>query len=144
VDIDHFKRFNDTWGHEVGDQVLKLVAAQLQRVGGGGTAYRHGGEEFAILFPGRRGASALERLENLRQKVAEYKITLRQRRRMGNSAAGRATSAAQPDRKWISVTISIGVADRAGRGEAADRVMLAADLALYRAKSAGRNRIIAE
>jgi diguanylate cyclase (GGDEF)-like protein len=144
VDIDHFKRFNDTWGHDVGDQVLKLVAAQLQRVGGGGTAYRHGGEEFAIIFPGRRGASALERLEILRQRIAEYKITLRQRRRMGNSAAGRATATAPPDHKWISVTISIGVADREGRGEAANRVMLAADLALYRAKSAGRNRVVAE
>jgi diguanylate cyclase (GGDEF)-like protein len=144
VDIDHFKRFNDTWGHDVGDQVLKLVAAQLQRVGGGGTAYRHGGEEFAIVFPGRRGASALERLETLRQKIADYKITLRQRRRMGKSAAARTNPAAQPDHKWISVTISIGVADREGRGEAADRVMLAADVALYRAKSAGRNRVVAE
>ncbi|MEO8004221.1 MAG: GGDEF domain-containing protein [Betaproteobacteria bacterium] len=144
VDIDHFKGFNDTWGHEVGDQVLKLVAAQLQRVGGGGTAYRHGGEEFAIVFPGRRGASALERLETLRQKIADYKITLRQRRRLGNSAAGRSTLTTQSDSKWISVRVSIGVAERDGRGEAADRVLQAADVALYRAKSAGRNRVIVE
>ena len=144
VDIDHFKRFNDTWGHEVGDQVLKLVAAQLQRVGGGGTAYRQGGEEFTIVFPGRRGASALERLETLRQKIVEYKIMLRQRRRLGNSAAGRARVSTQPDSKWISVTVSIGVAEREGRGEAADRVLQAADQALYRAKSTGRNRVIAE
>lgn len=142
VDIDHFKGFNDTWGHEVGDQVLKLVAAQLQRVGGGGTAYRHGGEEFAIVFPGRRGASALERLEALRQRVADYKITLRQRRRLGNSAAARSTPAVQTGHKWISVTVSIGVGEREGRAEAADRVMQAADRALYRAKSAGRNRVV--
>lgn len=144
VDIDHFKGFNDTWGHEVGDQVLKLVAAQLQRVGGGGTAYRHGGEEFTIVFPGRRGASALERLETLRQKIADYKITLRQRRRMGNSAAGRATPPGQPDRKWISVTVSMGVAERDGRADTIDRVMQAADRGLYRAKSAGRNRVVVE
>ena len=143
VDIDHFKGFNDTWGHDVGDQVLKLVAAQLQRVGGGGTAYRHGGEEFAIVFPGRRGASAMERLETLRQKIADYKMTLRQRRRLGNSAAARSVPLVQSDNKWISVTVSIGVAEREGRTEAADGILQAADRALYRAKTAGRNRIVA-
>ena len=54
VDIDHFKNFNDQHGHDVGDQVLKLVAARLAEVGGGGRAYRYGGEEFSVLFRGRR------------------------------------------------------------------------------------------
>ena len=53
VDIDHFKKFNDTYGHETGDQVLRLVAAKLATVTGGGRAYRVGGEEFSILFPGK-------------------------------------------------------------------------------------------
>jgi diguanylate cyclase (GGDEF)-like protein len=52
VDVDHFKPFNDKHGHDVGDQVLKLVATELAGVRGGGTAYRYGGEEFTILFPG--------------------------------------------------------------------------------------------
>lgn len=53
VDVDHFKKFNDTHGHDVGDQVLRLVASQLRKVGGGGKAYRYGGEEFTLLFPGK-------------------------------------------------------------------------------------------
>ena len=53
IDVDHFKKFNDTHGHDIGDQVLKLVAARLAQVEGGGIAYRYGGEEFAVLFPDR-------------------------------------------------------------------------------------------
>src|SRR5207247_4379588 len=53
VDIDHFKSFNDTYGHETGDQVLRMVAARLAHVSGGGQAYRVGGEEFSIVVPGR-------------------------------------------------------------------------------------------
>jgi diguanylate cyclase (GGDEF)-like protein len=49
-DVDHFKRFNDTHGHDVGDQVLRLVASKLSKVSGGGRAYRYGGEEFALVF----------------------------------------------------------------------------------------------
>src|SRR3990167_5951921 len=48
VDVDHFKKFNDTHGHDIGDQVLRLVAAQLRKIGGGGKAYRYGGEEFTL------------------------------------------------------------------------------------------------
>ena len=55
VDIDHFKNFNDTYGHETGDQVLRMVAGKLAGVTGGGRAYRVGGEEFSILFPGKVG-----------------------------------------------------------------------------------------
>jgi len=55
LDVDHFKKFNDTYGHDVGDQVLKMVAAQMMRVTGGGRAFRYGGEEFTVLFP-RKGA----------------------------------------------------------------------------------------
>jgi diguanylate cyclase (GGDEF)-like protein len=69
VDIDHFKRFNDTYGHDTGDQVLRLVAANLARVTGGGEAYRCGGEEFTILFPGKTVAEALEHLEQLREAI---------------------------------------------------------------------------
>ena len=57
LDVDHFKNFNDTYGHDLGDQVLKMVAAHIAGVGGGGKAFRYGGEEFTVLFPGngRRG-----------------------------------------------------------------------------------------
>src|ERR1700689_5184653 len=69
VDIDHFKRFNDTYGHDTGDQVLRLVAANLARVTGGGQAYRCGGEEFTILFPGKTTAEVVDHLERLRRKI---------------------------------------------------------------------------
>jgi|SRR4051812_25077920 len=140
IDIDNFKAFNDTWGHKVGDQVLALVAARLQRVRGGGKAYRYGGEEFAIVFPGKRAISLRYPLEALRKEIETYQIRLRESvRRAG------VPSAAKPDvedPKCISVTISIGVAERSNRFEIPDRALKAADDALYRAKSEGRNRIV--
>ena len=69
VDIDHFKRCNDTYGHDTGDQVLRLVASRLARVTGGGQAYRCGGEEFAILFPGKTTGDVLDHLEKLRADI---------------------------------------------------------------------------
>ena len=59
VDVDHFKRFNDRYGHDVGDQVLRMVAAKLAKAPGGGRAYRYGGEEFALLYPGKSRDDAL-------------------------------------------------------------------------------------
>ena len=61
ADVDHFKSFNDTHGHDTGDQVLKLVAARLAQVKGGGRAFRYGGEEFTVLFPDRTLDEALPR-----------------------------------------------------------------------------------
>ncbi len=141
VDIDHFKVFNDTWGHDVGDQVLKLVAARLQRVGGGGMAYRYGGEEFAILFAARRGIGVIQQLESLCRNIAAYKVTLRDSGRRQYAKPGQAGPVASPSR-WISVTVSIGVAGRTDRAEMPERVLEDADKALYRAKAEGRNRVV--
>ncbi|MGH6631513.1 MAG: GGDEF domain-containing protein, partial [Burkholderiales bacterium] len=69
VDVDHFKKFNDTHGHEIGDQVLKLVGAQMAQIGGGGKAFRYGGEEFSVLFPDHRAEDALPYLEELRERI---------------------------------------------------------------------------
>jgi diguanylate cyclase (GGDEF)-like protein len=69
VDIDHFKSFNDTYGHETGDQVLRLVAGKLAGVTGGGRAYRVGGEEFSILFPGKSAKEVMPHLELLRTVI---------------------------------------------------------------------------
>ena len=142
VDIDHFKAFNDSWGHDVGDQVLKLVAARLQRVGGGGTAYRYGGEEFTILFPGRRATGVMEHLESLRKNIESYKLTLRESERPHRPKTGKFTPNASGAYKWISVTISIGVAERADRLAPPEAVLTEADSALYRAKTEGRNRVV--
>src|SRR5207253_10497288 len=77
VDIDHFKRLNDTHGHLVGDQVLRKVAAALARVTGGGHAFRYGGEEFAVIFPGCSVAETLPHLEGLRQSIGGSAFVVR-------------------------------------------------------------------
>ena len=83
VDIDHFKSFNDTYGHETGDQVLRMVAAKLASVTGGGRAYRVGGEEFSILFPGKSAKDVTPHLELLRSviEVATFRVRAGEERR---------------------------------------------------------------
>lgn len=76
VDIDHFKRFNDTFGHDVGDQVLRMVASKLAKVGGDGTAFRCGGEEFAIVFP-LGTQEAFSHAETLRQVIEQTPFVVR-------------------------------------------------------------------
>ncbi|MEO8159590.1 MAG: GGDEF domain-containing protein, partial [Betaproteobacteria bacterium] len=142
VDIDHFKVFNDTWGHDVGDQVLKLVAARLQQVGGGGVAYRYGGEEFTILFAGRRRTSVIRHLEAMRKSICNYKIMLREGARPRSPGPEKGAPATASRHKWMSVTVSIGVAEQTERADTPQRALEGADKALYRAKAAGRNRIV--
>ena len=77
IDVDHFKNFNDTYGHNVGDQVLKMIALKIDSVEGGGKAYRYGGEEFIILFPSKTINESLKYLEQVRVSIARYSIQLR-------------------------------------------------------------------
>ncbi|UCC71462.1 MAG: GGDEF domain-containing protein [Gemmatimonadota bacterium] len=139
VDIDHFKRFNDKHGHDVGDQVLRMVAAKLARVSGGGRAFRYGGEEFAVTFPGKTRDEALPHLEDLRTEIEEAGFTVRGRRRLRKKTGG--GNRRSGGGKRLTITVSIGVAERNGRNTTAERVLTAADKALYRAKGAGRNRV---
>ena len=139
VDVDHFKRFNDEYGHDVGDQVLRMVAAKLGQVEGGGRAYRYGGEEFAILFPGKAVEETLPYLEAVREAVAETAFTIRGRIRVQHKREQ--PKGDRPRRRQASITVSIGVAERNSRRGVPDQVIRAADQALYRAKEDGRNRI---
>jgi len=141
LDVDHFKRFNDTWGHDVGDQALKLVASRLQRVSGGGTAYRYGGEEFLVVFPGTRLAAALPHLEALRSDIEAYEFEIRSRTRRRRDGAKSAQDSGDGATRWVSVAVSIGVAERSDRLAMPATVVSAADQALYRAKKTGRNRV---
>ncbi|MCP2517613.1 GGDEF domain-containing protein [Achromobacter mucicolens] len=146
ADVDHFKAFNDTHGHDVGDQVLRMVASQLRRVPGGGQAYRYGGEEFTLVFPGKTAAEAMPHLETVRRAIEAYQMRLRdkparpkadqigQRRRGGRGGRG-----VRP----LRVTVSIGVAERSDALRAPDAVIKAADQALYKAKDGGRNQVCA-
>jgi diguanylate cyclase (GGDEF)-like protein len=88
VDIDHFKKFNDTYGHETGDQVLRMVAGKLAGITGGGRAYRVGGEEFSILFPGKTAKDAMPHLELLRSviEVSTFRVRAGQERRRAPEA----------------------------------------------------------
>ncbi len=154
ADIDHFKRCNDSYGHDIGDQVLRLVASRLARVSGGGEAYRFGGEEFAIIFPGKMTSDVLEPLEQLRAEIESSRLKLRgpdrrqeargpdrrnQRRR--RTADAIRELARGPGSQELGVTISIGVASSSREKPSAEEVIRAADKALYRAKAAGRNRV---
>ncbi len=137
IDVDHFKQFNDKYGHDVGDQVLRMVAAKLGGVLGGGRAYRYGGEEFAILFPGKTVEDAVPHLETVRRAVADGTFTIRRRlrpRRKPDTPKRRST------RREVSITVSIGVAAPNGRHASPEQVIQAADRALYVAKGEGRNR----
>jgi diguanylate cyclase (GGDEF)-like protein len=141
VDIDQFKRFNDRHGHDAGDQVLRMVAAELAGVGAGGRAYRYGGEEFTIVFPGRAVAAVRPELERLRRAVAGRTFSLRgpDRPALRPEKPAHGGRAAQR----LTVTVSIGVAGAGPRRRSAAAVLGAADRALYRAKRAGRNRLVA-
>ena len=141
VDLDHFKKLNDRHGHEVGDQVLQMVAGRLARIGGGGRAFRYGGEEFSVLFRGKSAAAAKPHLEALRRAVAEAAFTVRSPARPRKKPkTGRAKSTHRGTKK-VRVTISIGLAERGARHRRPEQVMKAADKALYRSKRAGRNRV---
>ncbi len=139
VDVDYFKRFNDTYGHDAGDHVLRLVAARLAQAPGGGTAYRYGGEEFALVFPGKGQEECLPHLEELREMVETHKFTMR--RRFRPRVPKPKADKGRKSRQAIMITVSIGVAERNHRNTSPDQVVQAADKALYRAKEAGRNRV---
>ena len=145
ADVDHFKSFNDTHGHDIGDQVLKLVAARLASVEGGGRAFRYGGEEFTVLFTAATLQEAMPHLEAIRASVAAYRMAVRGEQRPkakdeGEKLRGHDSEEPPGPEKVLSVTISIGAAGpQAGATPA--QVLKAADEALYRAKRGGRNRV---
>ncbi len=164
VDIDHFKKFNDTYGHDVGDQVLCMVASRLSEVGGDGQAFRCGGEEFAIVFRDTSAKEAFAHLDALRQIIEQSSFNVRgaDRRAAKNAEKTSDRRASESDRRkpsrkkatsnrttakpmqlpdHLSVTVSMGVAEPSTRYRQPEQVIQAADQALYRAKDKGRNRV---
>jgi len=139
LDVDHFKKFNDSYGHDVGDQVLRMVASRMERVNGGGKPFRFGGEEFTVLFPGKTRDEAVPHLDALRQSIQDSGFVVRSRNRP-RKKPDRPVKPHPPGKK-VSVTISIGVAERSNGHGTPDEVIKAADQALYRAKKGGRNRV---
>jgi diguanylate cyclase len=126
LDIDHFKTFNDTWGHQTGDQVIRYVASVIGRAGRSPrVAARYGGEEFAIIFPGEDAEAAMAVLEDIREEVSSRVL----KRRSTNEDLG-------------AITISAGLAERKA-SEAVSGLVERADAALYASKRGGRNRTTA-
>lgn len=147
MDVDHFKKFNDTYGHDIGDQVLKMVAARISEVTGGGKPFRYGGEEFSIIFPGCSIDQVLPHLEAVRSAIENYKMTIRDEDRPKDNTEGQkqrtksSSKSSGSASEQVSVTISIGVAERTPETKDANAVLKFADNALYRAKEAGRNQV---
>lgn len=139
VDVDHFKKVNDTHGHDVGDQVLRMVATCLRRVTGGGRAYRYGGEEFAVIFPSKGMDRALPHLEELREAIARSRFILRGRKRPKKKPEN--AHKKNSGTVTLQVTVSIGVASREDKNTTPEQLIKAADQALYKAKKGGRNRV---
>jgi diguanylate cyclase len=126
IDIDHFKGFNDAWGHQIGDQVLRYVSSVIGRMGATPRlAARYGGEEFAIIFPAENARVARAVLEEIREEVSSRSL----KRRSTNEDLG-------------TITVSAGYAERLA-GESTMSLIERADAALYASKHAGRNRTTA-
>jgi len=124
IDIDHFKKFNDTYGHAGGDLLLagfadkmRLVLRQMD------SAFRFGGEEFVVLLPETTGQEAMIPAERIRQRIADSAFPM------------------PPEDRPVSVTVSVGIAGYRD-GDTVDDVIRRADLAMYAAKSSGRNRVV--
>lgn len=140
LDVDHFKKFNDTYGHDTGDDVLKMVASRLTKTPGGAKVYRFGGEEFTIVFKGKYADECKEFLEEAHKSIAEYEMILRdEESRPDNHKQGQKKRGNDSSRrKSVFVTASFGAAD-SKNGQAPQDVIKLADEALYKAKKAGRN-----
>jgi diguanylate cyclase (GGDEF)-like protein len=145
VDVDHFKRFNDTFGHDAGDQVLRMVASKIMNVGGEGKPFRYGGEEFAIIFRRSRAEDASEHVEVLRGLIADTNFAVRgpdrSRRDRNERRYRHRPRKLRKERVNTRVTVSIGLAEPADPQMPVEEVVGAADRALYRAKERGRNRV---
>jgi len=135
LDVDHFKKFNDSYGHEAGDQALRMVASKLAHVTGGGKAYRYGGEEFAVLFPGKPVEEAFTYLDRMRRLIEQSRFVVRghDRRR------GKRRKSSRQGKTETNVTVSVGIAASNGDPVTTEQVLRSADQALYQAKARGRN-----
>ncbi len=124
LDADHFKRFNDTFGHDAGDAVLKQIGQLLtSQIRKGDIACRFGGEEFTVVLPGATTAEARRRAEAICEGAKALNLSYR-------------------GRTLGPVTLSVGIATFPEHGRSGDEITAAADAALYRAKQAGRDRVI--
>lgn len=141
IDADHFKKINDRFGHDLGDQALKVIASCMLKTGCGGKAFRYGGEEFCLLFKGKTREQVADCLEELRQAIANYDMVIRDKKlRPTKHAIGEKKRGASKRHTNLRLTVSVGGADNSNGGSFENLIKLA-DRALYKAKAGGRNRL---
>jgi diguanylate cyclase (GGDEF)-like protein len=139
IDIDHFKKFNDSYGHSEGDNVLRYVAKHIAE-DTGGAAFRYGGEEFSVIYRGMEIKNVCRILDTMRTNLAAGKFYLRSSEAVRILKTKKNRRKTQHNKKSVSVTISIGIAQKTASKRDAQAVIDTADKALYRAKDNGRNR----
>lgn len=142
IDVDHFKQVNDRFGHQIGDKVLKMVAATIERNAKDGKVFRYGGEEFVVIFPKKSVNETLHTLERIRRGVENRQLVIR---KVKNSSKNlKENTRATDESEKIRITVSIGVAEKNEkvRNLTNAEVIALADKAVYLAKENGRNCIV--
>jgi diguanylate cyclase (GGDEF)-like protein len=140
MDIDHFKSFNDTYGHDQGDNALKLVGTSLKN--DMGNAFRYGGEEFFAVFEGRDCNNAFAVADRARNKLARREFFIRLPQKVRKTTSEKQRGKIKSNIKKVRVTISIGLAHSTGADQNPSAIMRLADQALYKAKGQGRNCVV--
>lgn len=139
IDIDHFKKVNDNFGHQVGDEILKMVASTIEKYAKGGKVFRYGGEEFVVIFPRKTIKDTLVIFERIRYGIQERSFVIRSSNRPKKKPEDKSLYKGGTNR--IRVTVSIGIAEKSEDLCTSSQLVGVADKALYQAKSNGRNCI---
>jgi diguanylate cyclase (GGDEF)-like protein len=140
IDIDFFKKFNDKYGHDAGDDVIKVVASKIARVGNRARAFRYGGEEFTLIFDGNLIDDVRETIEDLRVQLESYPMAIRTNTRLNKSASESKNRRHSPVKEDIvKITCSFGIAQSLLGSKDFKSTIKRADSALYKAKKGGRN-----
>jgi len=140
VDLDHFKKINDTYGHDVGDQVLKMVATVLRQYAGTSRVFRYGGEEFVAIFTEMSYNQAVFKMDNVRKLIANRKFVIRDKNRP-EVKPDNVTTSHNAFQNTINITVSIGLSQKNNLLKTPYEVLKKADEALYKSKNSGRNCI---
>lgn len=146
VDVDYFKKVNDTHGHDVGDQVLRQLAGYLRNAPGGAKAYRYGGEEFTLVYNNKSAAEAADYANQLRRQIEKDSFNIRntnerpKRTRKHKSSASKKKK--QSRMKKLNYTVSIGIAEHSEQHKTPFDTLKVSDKALYSAKQKGRNCVV--
>lgn len=146
VDVDHFKKVNDNYGHDVGDQVLRQLAGYLKNVDGGAKAYRYGGEEFTIVYNNKTASEAAVYADKLRKLIEKDSFSIRNKserpRRNKKSKRSNRKSNKTVKKENLKYTVSIGIAEHQNHHKSPFDTLKMSDKALYTAKQKGRNCVV--